>query len=202
MFRRKRTYTDRTDEELMELVAGGDSSAFDELYGRYARRLLYYFHRMLGGNEAMAQDALHDLFLKLVERPELYAGGRSFSTWIFSVANNMCKNEYRRLEVRARGMTGIEPDELSSADESVIERLDRESFKRALDMELDGFAPELRATFLLRYHEDLSLQEIGEILDCPVGTVKSRLFNMARKLAGRLGEYQPNDHGLEQKRLW
>lgn len=200
MFRRKQTYTERTDEELMELVVAGDHSAFDELYGRYARRLLFYFHRMLGQDEKRAQDALHDLLLKVVERPELYAPGRRFSTWIFSAAHNMCKNEYRSQATRST--IELDLDAMAAQGESAPERIDRESFSLALARELDRFPAELREMFLLRYHEELSLQEIGEILDCPVGTVKSRLFNMARKLAERLGEYQPNNHGIDYKRVW
>lgn len=182
----------------MELVGGGDHAAFDELYDRYARRLLFYFHRMLGGEEAAAHDALHDLFLKLVERPELYAPGRRFSTWIFSIAHNMCKNEYRRRD--ARESIRMPLDEIPSGQESILDRIDREAFGRALAAELDTLPEELRATFILRHHEGLGMQEIAEILDCPLGTVKSRLFNIVRRLADRLDEYHPNDHENERLR--
>jgi RNA polymerase sigma-70 factor (ECF subfamily) len=112
----------------------------------------------------------------------------------------MCKNEYRRLGLRMQVETEL--DEIADGAENILERIDRESFARALSKELDRFAPELRAAFLLRYHEHLSLQEIAEVLDCPVGTVKSRLFNTARKLAGRLGEYHPNNQDIDYERIW
>ncbi len=65
------------------------------LYDRYSRRLLNYFHRMLWSDREKAQDFLQDLFTKLATRPQSYDAARPFQTWLFSVANNMCKNAYR-----------------------------------------------------------------------------------------------------------
>jgi len=78
----------------------GEEAAFDELYNRYSKRLLVYFYRMLGRNEEKAQDFLQDFFLKLIEKPHLFSSKNRFSSWVFTVASNMCKNEYRRLKVR------------------------------------------------------------------------------------------------------
>jgi hypothetical protein len=99
LFRREHIRSS-SDEKLMGLLGRGDIAAFDELYDRYGGRLLRYFHRMLGRDEEKAQDFLQDIFLRIVERPELFSLDRRFSTWIFSVAHNMCKNEYRRAMVR------------------------------------------------------------------------------------------------------
>ncbi len=84
----------------MEFIQWGDTAAFDELYQRYSQRLLYYFYRMLGGDEDRAQDFLQDLFLKIIEKPNQFVSKQRFSNWIFTVTHNMCKNEYRRLSVR------------------------------------------------------------------------------------------------------
>src|ERR1043165_1762067 len=100
-FSRKQKYLSQSDEQLMTLVGRGEIPAFDELYDRYGKRLLYYFYKMLAQNEHQAQDFLHDLFLKIVERPELYSPERKFSTWVFSIAHNMCKNEYRKWQTRS-----------------------------------------------------------------------------------------------------
>jgi len=89
-----------SDERLMERVVRGDERAFTELYDRYQGRLLTYFHRMLWSDCERAEDLLQDLFTKLAQRPGMYDPERPFRTWLFSVANNMCKNEYRREEVR------------------------------------------------------------------------------------------------------
>ena len=186
----KKKYSRLADEELMRLVEGGEVSALDELYLRYGRRLLYYLFRMLGKDESKAQDFLHDIFLKIIEKPELYVRGRSFSTWIFSIAHNMCKNEYRSREVRSG--YSIAPDESTFQGEEIMEGIDREAFAAALDLELESLDHDARTAFLLRHREHLSIREISEIVGCPEGTVKSRLFNTARKLSARLRQYNPN----------
>ncbi|MDP7122228.1 MAG: sigma-70 family RNA polymerase sigma factor, partial [Candidatus Marinimicrobia bacterium] len=76
------------------------TSAFDELYARYSSRLFHYFYRMLGGNPEKARDFLQDIFFKIVENPDRFHTGNRFSSWVFTIAHNMCKNEYRRLDVR------------------------------------------------------------------------------------------------------
>ena len=68
-FLRKQKYSSQSDEQLMTLVGRGEIPAFDEIYSRYGKRLLFYFHRMLGQDEPKAQDLLHDLFLK-IQLPE------------------------------------------------------------------------------------------------------------------------------------
>ncbi len=192
---RKKNYTSRSDEELMGLVGRGEIPAFDELYGRYSKRLLYYFHKMLGQDQERAQDFLHDLFLKVVERPELFSLDRKFSTWVFSIAHNMCKNEYRRLQ--SRRTVDLEIDELPIDAESVLESIHREDFLRMLTLELDTLDEEQRTTFLLRYREGLSLREISEIVGCPEGTVKSRLYYTVRKLGQRLQRFNPHRSTIE-----
>ena len=179
----------RSDEELMELVGSRSHAALDELYGRYATRLVAYFVRMLDGDEALAQDFLQDLFLKIIERPELFDTRRSFRTWVYSVAHNMCRNEFRRRRVRLHD--DADADTFASDNPAHDLRFDLERFASRLDAELATLGVELRTTFLLRYQEELSIKEIAAVVDAPEGTVKSRLFNTARRLARRLGEYAP-----------
>ena len=192
---RKKNYTSHSDEQLMELVRRGELPAFDELYGRYSKRLLYYFYKMLGQDQERAQDFLHDLFLKVVERPELFALDRKFSTWIFSIAHNMCKNEYRRL--KSRQTVDMEIDEMPAETEEILESIHNGEFARMLALELDTLDEDQRTTFLLRYREGLSLREISEIVGCPEGTVKSRLFYTVKKLGERLQQFNPYRSAIE-----
>ncbi len=192
----KKRYQQFPDEELMDLISKGDTSAFDDLYARYSTRLLHYFLRMLKGNEEKAQDFLQDIFLKIIEHPTRFDTGRSFSNWVFSVAHNMCKNEYRDLETRK--LRANEP-ELNSTSHSDIDylplerKLDQSEFKAALLKELEDFDEDQRSTFLLRYQENLSIKEISEVLECSEGTVKSRLFYTSRKLSRKLRKLNPQE---------
>ncbi len=179
----------------MVKVRNTDASAFDELYQRYSKRLLYYFYRMLNGNEDKAQDFLQDAFLKILEKSDYFDSNRSFSSWIFTIAHNMCRNEYRRREVRKNHVDGIEIDQIiNSAEQNNAhphEQVEQNEFMIALLMELKKFDSISNSTFILRFQEHLPIKEIAEILDCKEGTVKSRLFYMTKKLAIKLKEFNP-----------
>ena len=175
----------------MELTARGDERAFTVLYDRYQRKLLSYFHRMLWHDRERAEDFLQDLFTKIAQRPQSYSPERPFRTWLYSVANNMCKNEYRRMATR----TAAAP-ELRAADDRAVEAaggvgVDRERFSAKLEEELDKLEPDHKATFIMRHHEDMAIKEIAAAFGISEGTVKSRLFYTVKKLAANMPEFDP-----------
>ena len=178
---------DLSDEDLVRRLERGQNGAFDELYRRYRDRLQHYFRRMLGRDDEKARDFLQDLFLKLIERPERFAPGGCFRTWIFAVAHNMCCNEYRRVAVRRDAQPPSPPQPAQPA-----EYLDRSDFRKALEGRLQQLDQVKRSTFLLRYQEELSLQQIAQVMGCAVGTVKSRLFYAGKELALGLEEFRPS----------
>ena len=179
------------DERLMELVVRGDEKAFASLYDRYHRRLLSYFHRMLWSDKEKAQDFLQDLFTKLASRPQSYDPSRPFQTWIFSVANNMCKNAYRH-EVVVREAAAHLKNGVDRVEAVGGIGVDREHFRDRLDEELDKLDPDHKATFVMRFHEDMPIKEIATAFGCSEGTVKSRIFYTLKKLAERMKEFDPN----------
>ena len=191
-----KNYQQFSDEKLMELLNQRETAAFDELYKRYSTRLLHYFHRMLGGDEEKAQDFLQDLFLKIVEGPASFDTRKRFCSWVFTVAHNMCKNEYRHLAVRKSAGSDLNRHMISQGNQADYHFLEREfdnrEFTKALLTEVEKLGRTERSTFLLRYQENLSIKEISEILDCSEGTVKSRLFYINKKLAGKLKALDPH----------
>lgn len=183
-----------TDEKLMQHIQQGETAAFDVLYQRYSKRLLYYFYRMLGGQEEKAQDFLQDIFLKIVENPNRFCTEHRFSSWIFTVAHNMCKNEYRRQDVRQIVVNTPDVDLFSNVtdgDHPIEMALDHQDFQEAVSNELATLDPCHRTTFLLRHQENYSIQEISAVLNCSEGTTKSRLFYTTRKLAQKLKNRNP-----------
>ena len=191
----KHNYKKFGDEKLMECIQRGDTSAFNELFNRYSKRLLFYFFRELGGDQEKAQDFLQDIFLKIVEKPDLFCTEKKFSAWIFAVAYNMCKNEYRRLGVESvvgstANMDGMSQD-LDSDYHQLERNMDQKTFESALAAELEKIDDGHRSAFLLRFQQNLTLKEIGDILGCSEGTVKSRLFYTTHKLASRLKAFNP-----------
>src|SRR5690606_17151730 len=138
-----------SDERLMELVLRGDERAFATLYDRYQRKLLAYFRRMLRQDRERARDFLQDLFTKLAQRPGQYDPARPFRTWLYSVANNMCKNEYRRTAVRAAALPELRHAHNGHALPSAGAEVDRARFSQRLEAELDKLDPDHKATFVM-----------------------------------------------------
>ena len=154
-----RKYKNCSDEELMSFIQANDYGAFEELHSRYAKRLLHFMFKMLNNDEERAQDLLQDLFLKLVEAPEKFDATRRFYSWVFTVAANMCRKEYRApihddvsdVELEAR-MRNLATDRLISA-------VDGHVVKKHLSKALDGLDNKHRECFVLRHQEDLVLMK-------------------------------------------
>lgn len=182
----------------MSRVVRGDKRAFDALYKRYSGALMRYFHRMLWRDKEKAEDFVQDFFVKIIKQPEAFDPKRKFSTWMYSVANNMCKNEYRRMEIR-------KPTEFESVSGIIIsdqpdagKRIDRKLFMNSLSDELERMEETHRSVFVLRFEENLSIKEIADVLGISEGTVKSRIFYTLRKLADKLKVYAPQGELMER----
>ena len=178
----------RNDEELIGLVVKGDERAMTELYQRYSRQMLRYFYRMLWKEETLAQDFLQDLFIKVIENAHRFKTDKKFSTWLYSIAHNMCKNEYRKRAFRQAVQSGTWQE---VSEDTTHQRFEAKEFQRALDKALETLDEEDKHLFLLRHETEIPLEEIAQILECPVGTVKSRLFYIRKKLAAKLYSYHP-----------
>ena len=194
MFGFGKIHIETTDEELMKRLSGGDAAAFNHLYKRYNQRLLYYFYRMLGNSNEKAQDFLQDLFVKLIDKAETFDSTRKFSTWIFSIAHNLCKNEYRRLNVRKEVSIETQTDTFfaDAPSEADLKEIHLEEFQKDLFEQLDTLDEIHKSVFLLHYREAFSIKEIAQSLEISEGTVKSRLFYTRKQLAERLKKYKPD----------
>lgn len=193
MFNLRKKYQQLKDEELMPYVVKGNERAFDELYRRYSSKMHYYFFRMLGQNQDRADDFTQELFIRVIEKGAYFDVKQRFSTWLYAVAGNMCKNEYRRMERRPEQALP-EHFEIAMARDGLYldSETDQALFKKHLQTALDKLDFSHRQCFILRYQQDLAIREISEILGCPEGTVKSRLYYTLRKLAAQLHHFNPN----------
>nr|WP_319480289.1 RNA polymerase sigma factor [uncultured Draconibacterium sp.] len=173
----------------MTAIKNGNQSAFSELYERFNQRLYYYFFRMLGNDKEVANDFLQDIFLKIINKPELFKPGNKFTSWIFTVAHNMCKNEYRHREVRKIISNDENPDQFLTDENSYEETLKKEQLITQLFTEIEYLEEDQKAILLLKYKENFSLKEISKILELPLGTIKSRLYyarvELTKKLANK-----------------
>lgn len=181
-----------TDESLMQHISKGDKRAFDELYNRYSGQLMGYFYRMLWKDREKSEDFVHDLFAKIVRKPELFDPSRKFKTWVYSVANNMCKNEYKKQEVRKNTSNGLDQNyHVKDHNTDVFGEVQDVQFKEAFEESLDQLDVKHSEVFKLRHIDGLSIKEIAEALDLSDGTVKSRLFYATKYLAQSLEDFNP-----------
>ena len=148
------------------------AETFRTLYLEHGPRAQGFFLRMTGYDRELARDLTQDLFMRLWASRESYDTGRPFRTWMFSIAYNMLKNEYRRR------MTAMEYMENADKNEPVTEtdHLEQEQRNRILRNAIGRLPEPQKVVFLLRYEEELPLSEIARVCSIPEGTVKSRLF--------------------------
>ena len=163
-----------TDEELIGRVGVGDQDALAELCRRYERPLYRFLAQHTGGRDV--EDLYQETWLRAVRAAPRFDPSRRFSTWVFQIAVNLCRDWHRRPPPEP-----VEPDDnLASTSDAPEARIDARRLLAAL--------PEAQRTaLLLRYYHGLSEEEAAEVLGCPRGTVKSRL-HAARERLGRLAE--------------
>ena len=183
----RKSYKALSDEVLMEKAQGGSDGALEEIYQRYSQPLLRYFFRMLWQDRDKAEDFFHDVFVKILEKPERFDSSKKFSTWIYSVAHNMCKNEYRKQSFR-QAMNGHERE--NAIDEKISGEIDQRKFQYSMEEILKEEDEETRTMFVMRYELEMNSAEIAEIVQCPEGTVRTRLFNLRKRLAAKLEHYK------------
>lgn len=161
----------QTDEQLAEHLAAGDEAALRELLRRYERPLGHFLHRQTGGRDV--EDLYQETWLRVVRHAARFDAGRRFSTWLFQIAVNLCRDWHRRPPPEPH--VGV--DRPGGAP---IERAEQ-----ALDAArlLGELSEAQREVVVLRYYQDLSEDEVATILDIPRGTVKSRLHHALARMS-------------------
>ena len=192
--------TDLTDAEILSNVAEGNIEAYGKIVNRYRIRLYNFVYRFVGERET-AEDIVQETFLRAFRKRKEYRAIANFSTWLFTIAGNLAKSELRRrkrwrlfsLHRDDDSDTGIDlPDETYRPDTVTESSIADVDIQRAIS----SLAANYRQVILLRDVEGLSYQEISEVVDCPVGTVKSRVNRARLKLQQKL-KNQGRDVGLE-----
>ena len=178
----------QTDEQLMAKAATGSDTAFEELYRRYARRLKGFFFLQLGGDEELAADATHDVFLRAYEARDRYQEGRRVDTWLFTIAYNICRNHYRSNAYEAQLLATLDAEPITNQQIEV--QLDQTALDEALTQVLAELPAPLHQIFSLHYQEELTIPQIAEIVGVPEGTVKSRLHKTMNIIRKKLKKYE------------
>lgn len=170
--------------QLVDDYRTGDPDALSELLSSYQRRIFAICYRMVS-NEDVAGDLTQDALLKIIEGLDSYDGRARLSTWIIRVTINCCLSHLRKQKIRRHGSldepAGLEGQPLgaqiqSTRELSGPEHVEQAEARSALLGVLGELEPEARGILVLRDMQDLDYQQIADVLEVPVGTVKSRLF--------------------------
>jgi RNA polymerase sigma-70 factor (ECF subfamily) len=169
-----------TDEELVGQVAAGDEDALRELLRRYERPLAHFIHRFTRGRDV--EDLYQETWLRVVRHAPRFDRPRRFSTWLFQIAVNLCRDWHRRRPPEPA--EPVEPPMTADPTTHVEHRIDTARL-------LDVLPQPQREALILRYYHDLSEAEAAEVLGCPTGTVKSRVHNALARLATLVRDRHP-----------
>ncbi|MDX1801120.1 MAG: RNA polymerase sigma factor RpoE [Marinobacter sp.] len=186
------THDSQTDLQLVRKVQHGDRGAFDLLVIKYQARVASIIGRYLNDHQDV-RDLTQETFIKAFRAIDRFRGDSAFYTWIYRIAVNTAKNHLEFSGRRPQATADVQDAEnfdtggrLRSQD-SPERLLQRDQVQSALQDAIGALPEELRSAFLLREYDGLSYEEIAQILECPIGTVRSRIFRARDAVERQLG---------------
>ncbi|WP_420844182.1 RNA polymerase sigma factor RpoE [Marinobacter fuscus] len=182
----------QTDLQLVRKVRNGDRAAFDLLVVKYQSRVASIISRYVYDSQEV-MDLAQETFVKAYRAIDRFRGDSAFYTWLYRIAVNTAKNFLEARGRRPQGSADVADaenfdDGRRLRDPASPERLlQREQLQRALAEAIALLPEELRSAFLLREYDGLSYEDIARILECPIGTVRSRIFRARDAVDRHLG---------------
>lgn len=193
--------TEPSDEALLVRYQSGDAKAFEHLLRRHRRAVYHFILRSVGSQET-AEDLLQEVFLRVVTASREFKGDSKFTTWLFTIARNLCIDTSRKMAFRRHASLdapgrGSDPGDGPTLGERIAEPsadVHREAVQDELRPRLEAaiatLVEEQREVFVLREFMNLPFKEIADIVGCPENTVKSRMRYALEKLRLALVEYE------------
>jgi RNA polymerase sigma-70 factor (ECF subfamily) len=174
-----------SDEVLMQKVKEGDMRAFDVLVRRWEHRLFNLIYKIIGDYET-TKDVRQEVFLRVYQAARRYRPISQFSTWLYRIAINCSINELKKLKRRRMFPLTMPYEDKDGTQQSLAnilidakpqpdEIIQRNEINECIQNALDRLPDEQRIVIILRHYEGMKFQQIASILDCPLGTVKSRM---------------------------
>lgn len=182
-----------TDEQMVERALSGDPEAFGEVVRRWERRIFALAFGMLGREED-ARDATQETFLAAFRNLRGFRGEAKVSSWLHRIAVNQCITRQRRAKVRSETALEDEAEKNAAvfalpADVSPARAAEHREVSSAVRKAVCALPADLRQVVVMKEFEELTFQEISDVLDVPLSTVKSRLYTALRQLQLRLQKF-------------
>ena len=198
---------ENTDKELVKRVQKGDLAAFDMLFSRYQTKIVNLISRYVRDNEEV-QDVAQEAFIKAYRALPRFRGDSAFYTWLYRIAINTAKNH---LVARSRRPPSVDVDvddadfrddaDMLRESEDPESALARDQLRETIDTALQDLPDDLRSALTLREFDGLSYEQIAQVLDCPVGTVRSRIFRAREFVDQRIEPLMLGQEGGDDEAL-
>ena len=184
------------DDQLMIRLQGGDSSAFDELVQKYQSALVGYFYNHTRDIQ-LSEDLTQETLLRVYSQSWDYLPSGRFKGWMFRIGHNLWIDDFRRrtndaLVKAIKGNSGDGNDYIARIASGLIspdQQVDRQEVNQEIQRVLTQIPEDQRSTILLHYFNGLTLEEVGDVMECSVSTAKSRLRLARQKLKDLLKQY-------------
>jgi RNA polymerase sigma-70 factor (ECF subfamily) len=182
-----------SDSEAVRLCQQGNRQAYGYLVKTYMQRAYYCALGIVGSHEA-ALDISQDAFVRAFRAISRFEPEKQFFTWYYKILRNLCLNFVRNRKAHARSFSEINEYEigrLSDDEQNIDENLERKELRAQVRTALNSLKPQEREIIMLKDFQDYSYKEIADILDIPIGTVMSRLYNARKALKAKLERIYP-----------
>jgi RNA polymerase sigma-70 factor (ECF subfamily) len=187
-----------TDEELVARSQGGDLESFNELIVRWERPIYALAYRVIGREED-ARDVCQDTFLRAYRALPGFKGQAKFSSWLYRIALNLCRDWIRR---QRRAPVSQMPEDVDVTElaaeteptESIEDLVARRELSAIVEQAMAGLSEEQRTAIVLKEYHGMTFQEIADLQGCPLSTVKTRLYqglSQLRRQLERQGQMVP-----------
>jgi RNA polymerase sigma-70 factor, ECF subfamily len=193
------------DQQLVLRAQGGDKRAFELLVIKYQRKLGRLLSRFVR-DPAEVEDVAQEAFIKAYRALPTFRGDSAFYTWLYRIAINTAKNYLVAMGRRAPTTTGVDIDEAENFEDADQLRdtntpeseFEGKEIAGAVNKAMDALPEDLRTAITLREIEGLSYEEIANVMNCPIGTVRSRIFRAREAIAAELRPLL----GTDENRRW
>jgi|WetSurMetagenome_2_1015567.scaffolds.fasta_scaffold360401_2 RNA polymerase sigma-70 factor, ECF subfamily len=192
--------SDQMDQELVNLALQGDERAFEKLVDKYKKRVYYLAYRMTRDHDS-ADELAQESFVKAYRALGSFKAGYNFYTWIYRICVNLSinflKREKHTISVELLREMDLLPEGRSELDQ--LERMIASEQAGIVRRAIETLPPEQKSAFILKTYENMSYEQMAEVMECSIGTVMSRLFRARQKLRRALKATETESDGFDDR---